>query len=464
VVPSGERAGAPARFELRARRTAAAAAGIAVARFTGADADGIDGRAGHGRAHRGARRSHARAAAAVAGRRAGRADRGARVATRVSTGSVGQAPPAAALFRDRARKAHRGAPGCCRQAAHPAGAVRAAGFAVAAFVGLHAKLADDAAVIGRPARRLRAPAHALGPDVADTGAARRARRAALLLGLTAGRALAAAGAAGRGGRATARAALLVFHAQLQRRPAARQRLTARATVGHGRAAPTAAGVADRADLTVDAAGWQQLAHHGAALGRDASAAAALVVLRAWLAGRPAVRDRRALVRHAVPAAAVLGDLARLAGRCAARAAAGAVVARQRAARAGGGARLPVRRTARGAGADQRPGAGGIQRADERAAIGARHARGAFRAAGRQRAMSVDARSRATVVSLRARAAVRQTGDGRERARDRQLDVAPAADSQRGDRQRDRETRHQRGPSPTSFRAAGAPSPRGNSSR
>src|SRR4029079_1790255 len=273
----------------------------------------------------GAGAPHARTAAAVAGRVAGRADRRARVAARVSTGSVGQAASAAALFRDRTGEVDHGATGR-RQAAHAAGAVGAAAFSVAALVGLYAQLAEDTTVIGRPARRLRAAAHALRSDVADAGAARRARRAALLLGLAAGSARAAPGPARRGGRAAARAALLVFHAQLQRRPAARQRLTARSALGHLHAAPAAAAVDDRAELTVDAAFRQELAHHGAALGRDAGAAAAVVALGARLAGRPAARDGRAHSRHAGPVAAVLRDGARIAGRRAARAAADAAVA------------------------------------------------------------------------------------------------------------------------------------------
>ena len=107
------------------------------------------------------------------------------VAAGVSAGRVGQAEAPATLRRDHTRIAGRGAPRPARQAAHQPRGVGATAGAGAALVGLHAQLADDAAVIGDPARRLRAAADALGADVAYARAARRVRRAALLLGLTA---------------------------------------------------------------------------------------------------------------------------------------------------------------------------------------------------------------------------------------------------------------------------------------
>src|SRR5262249_35205673 len=132
----------------------------------------------------------------------------------------------------------------------------------------------------------------------------RAGRAPLLLRLAAGGAHAAAGPFRRRGAQT-RAAILRAHAQLQRRAAAGQGLTARAAAGHVRAAPAAAGVADRARLSVDAAGGQDLAaEHAALAALGAAAAAALVALRARLARGPTVRDHHARAGHAGAAAAV----------------------------------------------------------------------------------------------------------------------------------------------------------------
>ena len=247
--------------------------------------------------------------------------------------------------------------------------------------------------------------------------------------------------------------------------AAGQRLTAHAAAGHAGAAPAAARVAGRAGLAVDAARAEQLADHQAALvGRGADPAAAVVGFHAQLARRSAVRGRHADAQGADPAAAILPGRTDAAAGRATPAAAEAAHTAERAAGAGARARLAVRRTAGRIHADQRARPGRIRRADERIAVRADRACRPLRTTGRERAAPGHARSRAAVAARGASAAVCDAVDARQRPRDGQLDVAPAARRQRRQRHPDRDRPLQGGPSPTSRWAAGAASPRGNSRR
>src|SRR5204863_6874629 len=202
----------------------------------------------------------------------------ARVTARESARSVGEAAAPATLLADGAGEPGRGATRRGRQTAHAPRRVGGAARAGAALVRFHAQLTEHAAVIRHRVRRLRAAAHALGAHVADTRAARRAGGAALLLRLAAGPARAAVRPIRRR-RTQARAAFLAIHAQLQRRPATRQGLTARAAAWHVHATAAATGVADRARLAVDATRGQQLADEDAALAAGgAGSATAFVAL------------------------------------------------------------------------------------------------------------------------------------------------------------------------------------------
>jgi hypothetical protein len=451
--------------DLRAGGPRAAGAGAREARVARGDAEWIGRRDTTGRAHHGTRGAHARSAAAVTGRRATRAHRRAGVATRVPAGRIGQAQTSAALLCHDTGIAGSGAPHPTRQAAHRPGGIGAAGRACTALVGLHAQLADDPAMIRGPARRLRASTDALGPDVANTGTASRVGRAALLLGLAAGRAN-TSGRAVRRGRTPARATIVVVRAKGERGPATGQRLTAHDTTGRGGTAPAATDVARRADFAVDPTPGQKLAGHDAAFAPiGAAPSAAVVSLPAGFAGGPAVRDRRAPVSHAHPAAAVLRNGAGAAGGDAARGGAHAARATERTAGSGVRATLFARRATGRVGADVCSRPGWIRRAHERAAVGARDACRAFRPTDGRLAAPARASSRTALGASRTPAPVRRAVHDRRRARNRELDVAPAGAHQRRQRQRNRDPAFQgRAPSPASRRAAAAASPRGNSSR
>ena len=411
VSPLGRcdrRAGVGAVVDLCAHGPHATGAGAGAAEIPGGDADRLrrPGRRGH--AGRRAGRSSAGATATVAGRRATRAQGSAVVAARVPAARIGQAETAAALGGDDAGIAGRRAAFRAGSAAHRARGVGATGRTRAALVGFHAQLADDAAMIGDPARRLRAAA----VDVAHARAAGRAGGAALLLGLAAGHASTPVRAVRRRS-AGARAAFLVFHAQREHRPAACQRLTPHRAAGHGGAPPAATGVARRAGFTVDPAGAEQTAgHHPTFAAIGAAAPATLLGLGAGLARRAAVRNHRAHARHAGAAAAILRDGARGSGGAAAGASANAAGAPERAAAAGVRAGLSQRRTTGRDRADARPRPGGIRCAEERTAVCARGAGHAFRPTGSRRAAPIRASARAAVLPRRTGAAVAGAVDDR----------------------------------------------------
>jgi len=312
---------------LRARRhpgtrcTGAAAPGRGVAQISWHGADGsAAGRRRRGDADRGAGRPEARAAAAVLGRGAQSAHRRAGVSAGVRPRAVGQTSAAAAALRADGARITRGRAALVGGQATRASAFsrRGAARAGAALVVFHAKLPRHATERGGIARALRAAADAFGARVARPRATLHARRAALLLRLTAGDARAASRAAGAGrNQAAARAAVLVVHAQRGRHAAARQRLAAQSPARGGGAATAAARVARRARLAVDAAAVEEQARRRAAfVAARAAAPTALVGLHARLAGRAAVRQLLAQAHHAGAAAAV---------------------GRRRASRAGGGA-------------------------------------------------------------------------------------------------------------------------------
>ena len=189
---------------------------------------------------------------------------------------------------------------------------------------------------------------------------------------------------------------------------------------------------------------------------------------AFMQVSPAGRQSAAIahmLRHASAAAAVLSGDAGASRGAAARAAANAGGASQSTAGPGVRATLLVRRTTGRVCADACPRPRRIRRADERTAVGARHARRAFRAAGGRLATPAGASSRTAIGSGLASASVGDAVREWRRARNRQLDLAAAAAGQRHQRQRDRDAAAQgRVPSPASRRAPAAASPRGNSRR
>jgi hypothetical protein len=187
--------------DLGAQSTDATSTRGIVAGITGDGTNWTAGRGHAGPTGRGSRGSEARTAAAVFGGDTASAGGRADVPTSVRPGAIGETPPAAALRGDDARIPRRRAAPVRGEAAQASGPRLRATGAGAAFVSfhlsLHAQLPQPTAANGDVARRLGAAADALGSNVASTRAALRARRATLLLWLTAGRARTARRSCGR---------------------------------------------------------------------------------------------------------------------------------------------------------------------------------------------------------------------------------------------------------------------------
>jgi len=196
----------------------------------------------------------------------------------------------------------------------------------------------------------------------------------------------------------------------------------------------------------------------------APAAAALLVLGAGFARRPALGNRHAQARHARAAATVRG-------RGAGRAGCGADGGRTDTCRAsepatgvGQGAGLAIGGATGRGDAHARARAGWVGATQERAAIASRRAGRAFGPARWRGATSVAAEPRTTASVRGAGAVVRAASDGRRRTRHGQLDLAPAAGCENDHEEHANPAGGLPHGAPIRSRAAAAARPRGNDAR